>query len=189
MSIQNYAPLGCLPAPTASGTTVSFTDPWGEVWVARSTYAAGAWRKARDVLHGYAYRSATGLAMPTANATIQFDTVLRDVHGMWNAATWSFVLPIAGWWWCYGAVTTAATAAGYYIQGDLMAGPAASMVGILAPNVTNAVAGGMYYRAYGAYYAAAQDNIRLMAYLDLASQTVTTGQGYTKLEVSYMGTG
>lgn len=97
MSIPVYSDWVPLPAPTTSTTTVSYTDPSGEVWVAKSTVNAGAWARARDVLKCMYYRNAT-FSGNNANLLLGHDTVLFDTYGLYTTSNGAFTAPVNGIW-------------------------------------------------------------------------------------------
>jgi len=93
-----------LPPPVTSGSTVqSYVDQNGEVWVAKNGVNAGAWRKARDVLHGHWYRAAA-VTFTATLATLVFDTATRDTYGLYNLTSGVFTCPVAGWYQVSGLV-------------------------------------------------------------------------------------
>jgi hypothetical protein len=97
MSYPEYANWVPLPAPVTSGTGVqSFVAPDGEVWVAANGVYAGAWKKARDVLHARYYRTAAFNILAAA-ALLVFDTVdplAGDPYGIGSAGY--LTAPVAG---------------------------------------------------------------------------------------------
>jgi hypothetical protein len=186
MSIQTYVVPNDLPAPTASATTVTFTDVYGEQWVAKSSVASGAWRKARDVLHAVIYRNTT-LAMPSGAGTfIAYDTVLRDTYGMFSSN--GFSIPAAGWYRIQATCNSNTTAAGQYIQGGIWGGPAAG-TNIAGSNSVTATAGGLSMRVWIETVCAVNDLIKAQFYINIASQNLQLGQSNARLEISYIGTG
>jgi hypothetical protein len=109
--IPTYAIPDNLPPPVASGTTIqSFTDTWGDVWIAKSGVYGGAWKRARDTLIGKWYRSAALTIAGTV--AIPFDVTVRDPYGMYtNPAASALGIPITGLYditWQYSVVATAA---------------------------------------------------------------------------------
>src|SRR5215467_878524 len=122
MAFLNYTDFVPTPAPLTSGSTIqSYTDPTGEVWVAKNGVNSGQWRKARDVLFCRVYRQAAYTLSSTPNGqTCPFDTALRDVYGMFTAPT--ITLPIAGLWRAGAVIELGSTAVnqviGYYLGGS-----------------------------------------------------------------------
>jgi hypothetical protein len=98
-------PLGLrLPPPVTAGGTQSYTDPTGEVWVARPGVNAGNWRRARDVLHARLFRNGA-LALGTTAVNIPFDSVTRDPYVIYTGG--AFVAPVAGVYQYVGQVAGA----------------------------------------------------------------------------------
>jgi hypothetical protein len=115
MSIPTYAVLNDLPAPVTSGTTIqSFTDVLGDVWVAKNGVYGGAWKRARDALHGTYYRAAA-YTWAVAQGNFQYDTVSNDPYGLYNLGQWQFNVPVAGIWRYWSQLAGTATAAGQYL--------------------------------------------------------------------------
>jgi hypothetical protein len=119
MTLLNYTDFVPTPAPVTSGSTIqSYTDPLGDVWVAKNGVYAGAWKRARDVLHPRVYRNAA-LTMPTASTVVPFDTVWLDTYGLWtpgSSQTYSFVLPVPGIYQAWAQTGFSPTASGQWIQ-------------------------------------------------------------------------
>jgi hypothetical protein len=106
-----------LPSPlAATAALATYTDPAGDVWVAKGGVNAGAWRRARDVLQARVYRAAAWTL--TNNGQIPFDTAVFDNYGLFVAN--AFTVPVAGTYLAYGGMSANATAAGQtvgmYIQ-------------------------------------------------------------------------
>lgn len=188
MSIATYIVTNDLPAPTSSSTTQTFTDVYGEQWVAKSGVYSGAWRKARDVLHAVVYRNAT-LAMPnSAGTVIAYDTPQRDVYGMYVVASKGYVIQATGYYRMQASCNSTATATGQYIQGSLFGGPTGATVLSSTNNVT-ITSGGLSWRTWAEWYCTLNDLIQCQAYVSVASQNVQLGLVNARLELSYIGTG
>lgn len=99
---------------SGSGLT-SFTDGAGEVWVAAGSVLAGAWRKARDVLHA-AYTRSVAWTLPQAWTALGMDNRLNDPYALYNPSTGVFTAPIAGLWGLFIAVGASADTAGRAVQ-------------------------------------------------------------------------
>lgn len=188
MSIPTYAVVNDLPAPVTTGTTIqSFTDVWGEVWVAKNGVNGGNWLKARDVLHGKIARAG---AWNTSTTIVQFsyDTIMRDTYGMAATGGSYWVVPIPGWWLWVATLSSAVAAGAGFMQGELrqsgapvaeaLGVPAASGPGGLTCNATAMVS----------VFCAAGDTLQLF---QRASTSVTGGVGsnYVYSDLNYMGTG
>lgn len=97
MTVLNYTDFVPNPAPLASGATLqSYTDPTGEVWVAKGGVNNGQWKKARDVLHSYWYRAAALTNSTGVWVAMVLDTADYDDYGMFDGTT--FTPPIVGVW-------------------------------------------------------------------------------------------
>jgi hypothetical protein len=116
-----YVPLIPLPAPVTSGSAIQvYTDPYGDVWVAKNGVDSGNWHRARDVLYCRITRTAAytlpaspnGVAMPWDGAVAG-----QDKYGMYNGT--GITVPIGGIW-MFGAVielnnTAVNQVLGYYV--------------------------------------------------------------------------
>ena len=91
----------------------SFVDDLGDMWVAKGGVYGGAWKRARDVLYGYAYRSAA-LTTSTTNVLYPFDTASRDTYGLFTAP--SFIAPIGGLYYLSAGIVFTSGAAGQNVQ-------------------------------------------------------------------------
>lgn len=180
-----------LPAPVTSGSGVqSFTDALGDVWVAANGVNAGAWKRARDVLHAFAYRSAA-INSPIASTIFLHDTVggfvgSQDAYSLYNSATGAFTPPIAGWWQIYHQVGVTATAAGQWLQAVLRNTGQAAAAGAVAQSggTSGAIAAGTSYR--GALPAGYQ----LVTYVQSSVALAVIASAYwTFLHIDYLGTG
>jgi len=102
------------PPLAAADPFTSFTDPWGETWIAKGGVLNGTWKRARDVLSCYIYRSAAWSTPSAADIQVPFDSVLTgmDPFGMaasLNTNTARIIAPIAG---NYLLTTSAGTGSG-----------------------------------------------------------------------------
>jgi hypothetical protein len=180
MTLLNYTDPIPLPAPLTSGTTIqSYTDPLGDVWVAKNGVNGGAWKRAQNVLHSVVYRNAA-FNMATANTALSFDTVLRDPYGLWVSPF--FTAPIPGLFRLMGQVAASATASGQWI--NVIVGPGASGVG----TIMSSIAVTMIAKAESEviYTAGAQNQVLAGA---LSTYAGVPGNGYTYAQFDYMGTG
>jgi hypothetical protein len=114
--IPTYAIPDSLPPPVTSGTTVqSFTDVWGDVWIAKNGVYGGAWKRARDTLYGKWYRSAA--LTVGAYGPLQLDATTRDPYSMFfNVAQGAAAVPIAGVYDMLLQISATATATGQWVQ-------------------------------------------------------------------------
>jgi hypothetical protein len=187
MSIPIYTTLNDLPTPVTAGGTQTFTDVYGEQWVAKPGVYSGAWRKARDVLHAVIYRSAALANMPTGAGTfIAYDTALRDVYGMFSSN--GFLIPAAGWYRIQGTANTNCTATGQYCTAWIYGGPSAGTQLGIGNNVTVLAGGGMSLRAFVETACAVNDLVKMQA-AQPQGNAGQVGQSNMRLEISYIGAG
>lgn len=86
----------------AAAPLTPYTDPTGEVWVAKGGVNGGAWKKARDVLHCSYYRNTAWTTGTSSTAFITansggFDTVVSDPYTIYTQAA-GITIPVAGLW-------------------------------------------------------------------------------------------
>jgi hypothetical protein len=113
IEIPIYVPTIPLPAPVTSGSGVqSYTDPYGDVWVALNGVNGGNWKRARDVLQAKVSKGGAYTTSTSATA-IPWTAVSFDSYGMWNGSA-SFIAPIAGIYQVKAAVGINFTAAGQW---------------------------------------------------------------------------
>src|SRR5215831_3111986 len=99
MAFLNYTDFVPTPAPLAAGAALqSYTDPTGEVWVAKGGVNSGQWRKAKDVLKARAYRVATYNLPTAANTVMVYDTTNRDDYSLYNITNGTISFPVTGWY-------------------------------------------------------------------------------------------
>jgi hypothetical protein len=119
MTFPEFANWVPLPAPVTTGTAVqTFTDPTGDVWVAKNGVNSGAWKKARDALH-VSYRRVAAFNVPTTTGAIGMDTVENDPFGLYNPATGICTVPVAGMWAARFTIVASPTASGQFLQATL----------------------------------------------------------------------
>jgi hypothetical protein len=123
MTLLNYTDPVPTPAPLTSGSTIqSYTDPTGEVWVAKNGVNGGAWLKARDVLACRVYRNAA-MNIVSGTTLLPFDGVTRDNYGLYNGANANaFTPPVAGWYDLIVQLAATTTASGQFIHNRLYLG-------------------------------------------------------------------
>ena len=88
-----------LPMPLSAGAPfMSFTDSLGDVWVAKGGVNGGAFRRARDVVNVYVYRSAAMNCSTTSapGAIFPFDAISADQFGLYSTSTFQVTVPIQG---------------------------------------------------------------------------------------------
>ena len=117
MTHLDYANWVPLPAPLTSGTTVqSFTDPTGEVWIAKNGVNGGAWARARDVLHASYYRTTVFNTPANSPQAFGYNALLSDAYGLYNPGTGVATYPIAGWFRLEMWLGASATATGQWLN-------------------------------------------------------------------------
>jgi hypothetical protein len=116
MSFPTYADPIPTPAPLTSGTTTqSFTDPLGDVWVAKNGVRGGNWYRARDVLRCH-YSRAAAFNFTNANVVLAYDTVNTGGDSYGLMAGGAFTAPVAGVYMWFLQVCGTATAAAQWFQ-------------------------------------------------------------------------
>lgn len=123
------AALG-LPPPVNVGSTAQFyTDPLGDLWVAKNGVQGGAWNRARDVLHARWYRNAGGATIGLTPTTTQvvLDLAYRDAYGMSDGSGGINFLT-TGAFSITAQVAATPTAAGQYFQTRVYLGTPGSEV-------------------------------------------------------------
>jgi hypothetical protein len=175
-----------LPAPVTSGTTIqTFTDALGDVWVAKNGVNAGAWKRARDVLHARVWRNAA-FNFTTAGPVLAFDTVDRDPYGMYSTATGQFSAVVAGWYHLEIRAVATSTAGGViWAELDVSKNGAA-----YAQGPTGTAPAGLYITplCVTSVYCAAGDYITVIT---MGGSTIGGGPGVTSTfaTIDYLGTG
>ena len=192
MTLLDYANWVPLPAPVTTGTTVqSFTDPTGEVWIAKNGVNGGAWSRARDVLRARMYRSAAYTSVASTATRIPYDTVTYDPYGMATVAaaagTQCFTIPVAGLYRLTSQthIQGAATAGRSYAQrnGTGTVDVTSSVVfDIIQPANSQLVISGSEESLYGAATTWIQ-------YFTAVAQPFFVGPGDTWASILYVGTG
>lgn len=184
MSVVTFSPMDNLPVLVAP-TIQTFTDLYGEVWIALNGADTGGWQRARDVLHGMAYRNATW-NIATSIALVQLDSVQSDPYGMWTGApTYGFTLPVPGWWRVHAQVNGTSTAVNQYISVQIWQNANQRS---LDNTISPLSGGGNCGRSYAEIVAAVGDVVTLKA-ANPPGAAGQTGFANVRLEVSYLGTG
>jgi hypothetical protein len=190
--IPDYAVTDNLPAPLTSGTTIqSFTDVGGEIWVAKNGVNGGTWNRARDVLKGIITRTAA-LNMPTATTggggIIAFDTVAKDVYGMYTGASnYGYTAFIGGWYQAFVIIQTICTVANAFIQGSIKVNNTTLWS---SDNEFSALAsgGGLLWRSSALLFLNAGDIVNVVAY-NAQGFAVSAGASVTHMDFEYVGSG
>jgi hypothetical protein len=185
IELPSYVPTIPLPAPVTTGTTIqSYTDPYGDVWVAKNGVNGGAWARARDALHCRVYRNAAWTCTATTTQ-IAFDTVFQDNYGMFSSGS-GIILPIAGIYRFSASVTVTATGAGQWLTFNVFVGAASvgaanNQSGQTTSNALQVLVSDLSGANAGALLKATASS--------MLSFTGGTGVGNTSLSASYIGTG
>jgi hypothetical protein len=188
MSLATYSVVNDLPAPVTTGTTIqSFTDPSGEVWVAKNTVNGGAWKKARDVLVAAVYRNTTWGPFTGTATVIQFDSTYRDVYGMWGGSpNWGIIAPIPGWYRVHAQVYGSSASASSYISISIWQNTVQRTVGNVISPLTS---GGIPTRGWWSGQLNALDYVSVRAAQGGTGANMSLGFANNRLEVTYLGTG
>jgi len=191
MTYLEYANWVPLPAPVSttgplSNGGYSFTAPDGEVYVAKSGVNGGNWSKARDVLFAQATIS-SALTGNTGQTTIVWDTVARDVYGMWNGTS-GLVAPIAG---LYRYVTQATCGFGATTGTMAIWGVMAGGTIFFNTQTGTGGFGGWSVTPFGSKdaYAANPGTVFTTQFRQSAANNLNTGTGLTYATLTYVGTG
>lgn len=169
-----------LPAALTTGTTIqSYTDPVGEVWVAKNGVYGGNWLKARDVLYGRVWRN-TAYTFPTAAAIMPWNSIGQDLYGMWVQASNAFIAPVTGLWRVDIQLCIGFTAAMQFsgIQS------ASVRSNVYAPGACNT-----YAQIHDTFTYAANAGISVTAYTNVALAMAGLNSSDAYMTVQYMGTG
>src|SRR5262252_4088754 len=192
MTLLNYTDPVPTPAPLTSGSTVqTYTDPTGEVWVAKNGVNGGNWLKARDVLHARWWRSANWTVTASVQA-VTLDTSNFDKYGLWVPASTAFVTPAAGLYSVYAGYAIAATAVGNFTNLMIRYGGPAGSGGqriIQEQSTSSGTATGTYIFAYITWTAVVGDTFWMEAYSTSAGLPFTgqVGTQMTYFGIDYLG--
>jgi hypothetical protein len=167
-------------APPGSGFN-SFTDTSGMVWV---SYNGSAWKRALDGLHARVYR-AGAYNIPGSNTIFPFDTVSKDVYGLWSAAQSSFVTPIPGVY-RVTAQWVGAIPSGSWINAYLYVNGAQVTWGGAQPWTNN---GYVPTGCNDTFWLSAGDKVALWSGAGGAVPAVVNVPGQCYMVISYAGTG
>jgi hypothetical protein len=189
-NITDVRPLGlavggsaALPPPLGAGApTQGYTDPSGEVWVAKGGVVGGAWRKARDVLSARVFRNAA-FTVAATETPFSWDSVSYDPFAMWAGST--VTVPLAGLYRVTAVLTGTATASGQWMY-----------IVLLQNGSGRRTQGQQWASAAGGMFPAFADQIRCAAgdtvslgVRAVASLTGLPGEVGNNISVAYTGTG
>lgn len=179
IEIPTYVGLIPLPAPVTSGTTVqSYTDPNGDVWVAKNGVYGGNWNRAREVLYGRVFRNAAYTFPTAAGTNFPWNAVTQDLYGMWSAPT--FIVPIAGLWQYDAQICVAFTAAAQFTGFQAIS---------VRTNTYSSAAGNMYCHLHDTYSMPAGTTVGTAAYTSVALAAAGLNNVDNYFTIKYVGTG
>jgi hypothetical protein len=190
IEIPTYVPALPLPAPLTSGSGVqSYTDPYGDVWVAANGVFNGAWKRARDVLHAHLYRNAA-YTPNTSEAFLSFDSG-RDLYGMYSAASSGWIAPIAGYYRVEMQIAVNGTATGQSLTALIRKsdGTLLGAGGGWATGVGNLSAVAVYEDMFDPALVLAGTKDAMTKMSASASLTGITSWAWNRLNIDYLGTG
>jgi len=187
MAFLNYTDFVPTPAPLGAAAPIaSYTDPTGEVWVAKGGVNSGQWRRARDVLHCNYFRSAA--ATIAGQALFTYDGMTSDPYGIYNTSNGIFTALIAGKWRIRAALGATPTASGQYIN-------------VLVNTLGVCRANGITHASSTTWDGCVAETVWAMALNDTGTVTALAGPsvtlnvrttaagGETTLLIDYLGTG
>jgi hypothetical protein len=185
MAFINYTDWVPTPAPLTSGSTIqSFTDPTGEVWVAKNGVNGGQWLKARDVIYTRLTKTAAYTFPTTAGPVFPWDSVVRDVYGCFSGASgYAFTCPVAGLYRVDAMLCVTFTAVnqslGIYLSGTNLK----FRTNIVSPSASNT-----YAHLHDASYYNAGDTGLIQASTSVAL-ALYPGSSDNYISFQYVGTG
>jgi hypothetical protein len=177
-----------LPPPVISGTTVqSYTDVLGDVWVALNGVNAGAWRRARDVLHARYYRVAGFTSLANAWSSLSMDTLHFDDYGMYSAGTGLFTPPVTGVYRLTFQCGATCTATAQWVQPGIWTGNVVNVVADVVGHASTAKGCSMNVTTIRRITTLTDTYVaRFASSVALAG---LTGADTTFFEMDYLGTG
>jgi hypothetical protein len=89
--------LAAFPPPYTGAGLGTYTDPLGDIWVAKAGVRSGNWYRPRDVLV-CEYARAAAYTIGTALAVFQYDSVRYDTYGIYNASAGTITPVLPGWY-------------------------------------------------------------------------------------------
>jgi len=178
-----------LPAVVTSGSTVqTYTDPTGEVWIAKNGVKGGNWYRARDVIRSRVYRNATWTANASSTLFV-FDSMTKDDYTFYNLTSGIFTCPVAGWYHAMSQIGV------QYSTASLAVGAAIVLqqngVGYSQTNDirTTTVNGILSYYSNDYIYCAANDQLALWFNTANAPSATRVGSNLTYAGFYYEGSG
>lgn len=98
LSAPSISKLLGIPPPTSLNTIQTYTDPLGNVWVAKNNVNNGNWVPANQGLVCRVYRVAPFTVPVAGDALLVMDTRAYDPYGIYNLTTGAITMPIAGYY-------------------------------------------------------------------------------------------
>jgi hypothetical protein len=195
--IPTYAPPDNLPVPLTYGGIQSYTDVYGDVWVALVGVNGGQWRRARKVLFSKVCR-VNPINAAVAATTIPMDLVIKDVYGLYNLSfqggLGAFIIPVPGWYKVVLEVGVTTTAAAQYMDARIYVNGAlvdiARFHSTLASSLSGTVMHQSFYNAGDYIQPSCNGSVSLAALVGPPPPTQWYGPPYwTYLTLQYKGTG
>jgi hypothetical protein len=120
LKVTGIAQLLGIPVPVNTGTTIqTYTDPLGDLWVAKNGVYNGAWKRASQVMSGRVYRAA-GFTVTQASQSMIFDTVAFDAFGMYDLVTGHLNFQVPGVYLIYFHMNAVPALPGDTIRTDIL---------------------------------------------------------------------
>lgn len=183
IEIPTYVPALPLPAPITSGSGIqTYTDPYGDLWVAANGVRGGVWYRAKDVLYGRIYRNAA-YTYATSGTVLPWSGTSRDIYGLYVSAQNGFVLPVAGVWSYHCMLCVTFTAINQFIA--LSVNPAAMRTNVY--NGTTATTN-QYVQAHDVWTFNAGDVVQANVYCNAALVMAGLTPSDCFMTVKYEGT-
>jgi hypothetical protein len=174
-----------LPPAVTTGGIQSYTDPNADVWIAKPGVYAGAWQRARDVLHSAWHRAGAWNTSAGSFAVFNYDTAETDPYALYvNGVGWT--CPIAGLYRPYAQLAFTATAVGQWIQVALNRAGTAFATRISA---TSAAAGNNLFVAADHLVKANAGDVLTVTQMAGAAVAGLTSTGAVIASLDYLGTG
>lgn len=187
MAFLDYTKPIPTPAPVTTGTTIqNYTDPLGDVWVAKNGVRGGNWYRARDVIYALYHRNATLTAVAATWTPFSFDGADSDAYAI--VSNGIFTPPVPGLYELFQFLTFNPTATGQHC--DLAFYDNTQAAYLAQGNIQSAQA------SWGVYVPILHKRVLTTAYAITtrlncaAALAIQVGSGSTSgLYINYLGTG